>query len=60
MKHKCSRCGEKIEDGMEPDGCRDLDCPLLRSVRHARVDDDSSFRLGRGVPDHMFDGYPPI
>lgn len=23
----CSRCGEQMEAGLEPDGCRDPDCP---------------------------------
>ena len=57
MKKKCPRCEEEIEDGTEPSGCRDINCPLLE---HSKLDDDSSFKLGKGVPDHMFDGYPPI
>lgn len=28
--HKCRRCGEEMEDGCEPDGCRDPDCPELQ------------------------------
>ncbi len=29
--HQCRRCGEKMETGLEPDGCRDLYCPELRA-----------------------------
>ena len=25
--HQCRRCGEKMETGLVPDGCRDPDCP---------------------------------
>ena len=27
VAHACSRCGERIENGADPDGCRDPDCP---------------------------------
>jgi hypothetical protein len=27
VAHACSRCGERIENGTVPDGCRDPDCP---------------------------------
>ena len=26
---KCARCGEVMEADCEPDGCEDMDCPLL-------------------------------
>lgn len=26
---KCRRCGEELELGSEPDGCRDPNCPML-------------------------------
>lgn len=34
-KISCRRCGEDIECGCEPDGCRDPDCPFLsRPTQH--------------------------
>ena len=30
--HKYRRCGEKMETGLEPDGCRDPDCPELETL----------------------------
>ncbi len=29
VAHGCERCGERIENGTEPDGCRDPDCPEI-------------------------------
>ncbi len=29
VAHACPRCGERIENGLEPDGCRDPDCPEM-------------------------------
>lgn len=32
-RHLCSRCGQRFYgDTVEPDGCRDPDCPMLERV----------------------------